>query len=332
MATKWGIASAGRISHDFVTALRLLPREEHVVVAVAAKDKDRAKAFAEKHNIPVFYGSYEELAADKNVDVVYIGSLNTQHISIGQLCLDHGKHVLCEKPLCMNLKEASTLIKSAEEKKLFLMEAIWTRCFPLYDELRRILKDNVIGEPLYLNVYHGITSANAERVRKMDLGGSTVLDLGVYTLQLAVLLFGSKPTTVKAAGHLNSDGVDESMSCILTYPGGKTACLSTHIVVNLPNNVIIIGSKGKIEIHSPFWAPTKMTVCGEEKEFPLPQGDGDYLHVNSSGLHYQAAEVRRCLKQGLLESPKVSHADSLSIAALEDTIRKELGVYFAQDD
>lgn len=332
MATKWGIASAGKISSDFVTALRLLPSEEHVVVAVAAKDKDRAKVFAEKHNIPVFYGSYEELAADKNVDVIYIGTLNPQHISISQLCLEHGKHILCEKPLCMNLKEASTLIKSANEKQLFLMEAIWTRCFPLYDELRRILKEDVIGEPLYLNVQFGAAAAYTDRFRKMDLGGSSVLDLGVYTLQLAVLLFGSKPTTVKAAGHLNSDGVDESMSCVLTYPGGKTACLSTHGVINLPNTAIVIGSKGKIEIGAPFWAPTKMTVCGEEKEFPLPQGDGEYVYINSSGLHYEAAEVRRCLKQGLLESPKVSHADSLCIAALEDAVRKELGVHFPQDD
>lgn len=332
MATKWGIAGAGKISSDFVTALRLLPSEEHVIVAIAAKDKTRAKVFAEKHNIPVFYGSYEELAADKNVEVVYIGVLNPQHVSIGQLCLEHGKHILCEKPLCLNLKETSALIKMAQEKQLFLMEAVWTRCFPLYDELKQILINDVIGEPLYLNVQFGSTHAYTDRFRKRDLGGSSVLDLGVYTLQLALLLFGGKPTTIKAAGHLNNEGIDESMSCVLTYPGGKTACLSTHGIIDLPNTALIIGSKGKIEIDAPFWAPTKMTVCGEEKEFPLPQRTEEYVYINSSGLHYEAAEVRKCLKQGLLESPKVSHADSLCLAALEDAVRKELGVHFSQDD
>lgn len=332
MATKWGIASAGKISSDFVTALRLLPSEEHVIVAVAARDKDRAKAFAEKHNIPVFYGSYEELAADKDVEVIYIGMLNPQHISVGQLCLEHGKHILCEKPLGMNLKEVSTLIKSAQEKKLFLMEAVWTRCFPLYDELRQILKEGVIGEPIYLSIQFGSRNAYQERFCKRDLGGSSVLDLGVYTLQLALLLFGGKPTAIKAAGHLNSEGIDESMSCVLTYPGGKTACLSTHGIIDLPNTALIIGTKGKIEIGFPFWCPTKMTVCGEEKEFPIPKGEGEFVYTNSSGLHYEAAEVRRCLKQGLLESPKISHADSLCLAALEDAVRKELGVHFSQDD
>lgn len=155
MALKWGIASAGRISHDFVNAVATLNDFEHQVVAVAARDLDRAKEFAERFEIPKAYGSYEELAKDSNVEVVYIGTLNPQHFDVAQLMLENGKHVLVEKPLCMNEKQARKLISYAERKKLFLMEAIWSRSFPSYQYIQKQIKNGMLGEISSVDVEFG---------------------------------------------------------------------------------------------------------------------------------------------------------------------------------
>uniref|UniRef100_A0A1B6CSQ0 Trans-1,2-dihydrobenzene-1,2-diol dehydrogenase n=2 Tax=Clastoptera arizonana TaxID=38151 RepID=A0A1B6CSQ0_9HEMI len=328
MATIWGIAGAGKISHDFVTALKALPKGEHVVIAVAsASGKNKAEEFAKKHNITNAYGTYEELATNDKIDVIYVGSLNPQHFPNSKLFLDNGKAVLCEKPLCMNYKEADILIKLAKKNNLFLMEALWTRYFPVYEELKQHLAAGTIGDVLQVDTSFGVKISTVDRLRLKELGGGTVLDLGVYALQLLVLIFGNnKPIALKALGHTNEDGVDESMSCILTYSGGRTAVISTHSKVELPNKSYIVGTKGTIEISRPMWSPTKIIVNGEEKVFPLPKVEGEFNFVNSVGLNYEAAEVRRCLLEGLKESPKASHADSLMIAYLEDAIRKQLGV------
>lgn len=146
MPLNWGIASAGKICHDFVNALGTLSDNDHKAVAVAARDLKRAEEFAKLHDIEKHYGSYEELAQDENVKVVYIGVLNPQHYSVAMLMLENGKHVLCEKPLCMNEKEVKKLIAYAERKKLFLMEAIWSRFFPSYAYLQKQIKNGMLGE------------------------------------------------------------------------------------------------------------------------------------------------------------------------------------------
>ncbi|CAG2060983.1 unnamed protein product, partial [Timema podura] len=166
MATRWGIASAGKISHDFVIALSILPHTEHVVVAVAARQLNRAKDFATLHNIKAAYGSYEELAKDPNVDVVYVGAIHPQHVQITSLMLSSGKPCLVEKPLTMNLKETKQLINLARNKKLFLMEAIWSRFFPVYQLLRDELKAGTLGDVLQVNVNFGIPIENVDRIKQ----------------------------------------------------------------------------------------------------------------------------------------------------------------------
>lgn len=146
MALKWGIVSVGNISHDFVNALSTLNTDEHKVVAVAARDLDRAEKFAKLFDIPQFYGNYSELAQDPDIEVVYIGTLHMQHLNISMLMLDRGKHVLCEKPLCMNEKQVRQLTAFAKEKKLFLMEGIWSRCFPSYQYVRNQIVNGKLGE------------------------------------------------------------------------------------------------------------------------------------------------------------------------------------------
>lgn len=164
MALKWGIASAGKISHDFVNALGTLSITDHIVVAVAARDLNRAEEFAKLHDIEKHYGTYEELANDSNVEIVYIGVLNPQHFPVAMLMLENGKHVLCEKPLCMNGKEVRKLTSYAEEKKLFLMEGIWSRFFPSYQYLREQIDNGILGEIKEVHVSLGFPIEDVDRL------------------------------------------------------------------------------------------------------------------------------------------------------------------------
>lgn len=165
MALKWGIASAGSISHDFVNALGTLSKDDHQVVAVAAQDLSRAQEFAQKFEIPNAYDNYSQLGQDPNVEIVYIGNLVSQHFGTAKLMLDHGKHVLVEKPFCMNVKQVRKLVSYAKEKNLFLMEALWSRFFPAYHYIRKQINDGKLGEILSVDASFGDASlANLERL------------------------------------------------------------------------------------------------------------------------------------------------------------------------
>ncbi|CAD6226814.1 GSCOCG00005926001-RA-CDS [Cotesia congregata] len=331
MATRWGIASAGKISHDFTNAVATLPNNEHEVVAVAARDIKRAEEFAKLHRIKKAYGSYEELAKDTDVEIVYVGTLNPQHLEVAKLMLNHGKHVLCEKPLTMNLKQTTELINFAKSKGLFLMEAIWSRCFPVYEAVKKAIKAGEIGDVKQVIVSFGFAMEHVDRLNVKEMGGGTILDLGVYTLQLAQFVYdGEKPIDVKAGGFLNADGVDKSMSATLIYKNDRTATIMTHSVVTLPNEAVIIGTKGVIKIPT-FWCPVTAELPSGKIKFDLPKAPHEFNFVNSAGLRYEAAEVRACLQAGLKESPKVSHAESLMIAELEDELRRQIGVVYPQD-
>lgn len=163
------------------------------------------------------------------------------------------------------------------------------------------------------------------------MGGGTILDLGVYTLQLAQFVFdGEKPIDVKAGGFLNADGVDKSMSATLTYKNDRTATIITHSVVTLPNEAVIIGTKGVIKIPT-FWCPVTAELPSGKIKIELPKAPHQFNFINSAGLRFEAAEARACLQAGLKESPKVSHAESLMIAELEDELRRQIGVVYPQD-
>lgn len=332
MAIKWGIASAGKISHDFVTAVRTLPASEHEIVGVAARELSRAQSFSELHKIKKAYGSYEELAKDKDIEVVYLGMLNPQHFDVAKLMLNNGKHVLCEKPLTMNLKQTKQLIDLAKEKKLFLMEGIWSRCFPVYEAVKKEIDSGSIGEVQQVLVSFGFRMPEIDRLNKKQLGGGTVLDLGVYTIQFASFIFDNEvPHTVRAGGCLNEEGVDLSVSASFHYKGNRTATILTHSLVHLPNEAYVIGTKGMIKIPK-FWCPTAITLpSGTEINEPTPQAEHKFNFVHSCGLRYEADEVRRCILKGMLESPKVTHDASLLIAQLEDEIRRQVGVVYPED-
>jgi dihydrodiol dehydrogenase / D-xylose 1-dehydrogenase (NADP) len=329
--TRWGILSAGKISHDFCVGVSTLNPQEHQLVAVGARNLESAKSFAKTHNIQNAYGSYEELVKDPNVEVVYIGTINPHHLASAKLALDNGKHVLCEKPLCINVKETKELQAYAKAKNLFLMEAIWSRFFPAYKRLKEELDKGTIGDVFQVIVSFGFEIAEVDRVKLKELGGGTVLDLGVYCTQFAALVFGERPERIIAGGCLNEEGVDSSTSSTLIFSGGRTATLVTSAKVQLPNEAFAVGTKGIIKLPSPMWCPTTLVLPNETLEFPLPATDKKMNFGNSQGLSYQCHEVRKCLLNGLTESSVVSHDETLRIAEIMEAIRKQVGVVYPQD-
>ncbi|KAM4650886.1 trans-1,2-dihydrobenzene-1,2-diol dehydrogenase-like [Discoglossus pictus] len=332
MATKWGICAAGKICHDFLVALETLPSEDHQAVAVAARDLKRAKDFAQSHNIPKVYGSYEELAKDSNIDIIYVGVLHTVHRDVVMMFLKNKKNVLCEKPMAMNAKEVGELTSAARKYNVFYMEAMWSRFFPVYQEIRSLLSQKAIGDVKVVRAEFGSNQHHVPRAVQKELGGGALLDIGCYCIQFALMVFnGERPESVTAKGFLYDTGVDETVTITLQYPGKRQAILTCTIMVAMPNQAAICGSLGMIQIPSCMWCPTSVIVNGKETKFPLPPTTKPMNFTNSTGLSYEAEHVRQCLLKGLKESPLMSLADSELLANIMEEVRKQLGVKFPQD-
>jgi len=325
MATRWGIVGAGKISNDFVTALQISP-EHHQVIAVASQDRTKAEEFAARLSISHAYGSYHELSGSPDIDVVYIGNLNPDHFPTAKLMLEAGKHVLCEKPMCISLEETEKLIEIAQSNKKFLMEALWSRFFPAYFHLRDSLDNGVIGQPTTVEVSFGFQLQGAERVVKKALGGGVTYDMGIYPIHLASLVFkGAKPKRIVATGHLNSEGTDDKVIVALDYGEGKMASLIYSSDCSMHNSAVIAGKNQFIRILPSFHAPTELQTPTGILEFPLPENNGKFCYPNSQGLLYEADEVRRCLQEGLTESPYMPLEESKVFAYIIEEIRRQIG-------
>ncbi|XP_029978845.1 trans-1,2-dihydrobenzene-1,2-diol dehydrogenase [Sphaeramia orbicularis] len=332
MATRWGICSAGKISHDFTVALKTLPPEDHQVVAVAARKLEDAQAFAKKHSISRAYGSYEELARDQDLDVVYIGVIHPYHLKTCLLFLNAKKNVLCEKPLAMNSKEVQEILAAAKRNNVFLMEAVWTRYFPVSVEIRRLLAQGEVGDVRMVRSEFGVPISHVPRSVQKELGGGAVLDIGIYCLQFICMVYnGEKPECIQATGICLENGVDETVVVTLKFSKNRMAVFTCSSAVQLPNEAVIMGTKGTIRIPAHMWCPTSLVVNGKETEYPVPEPYLPLNFINSTGMRYEAEEVRQCLLKGLKESSIMSHADSLLLAEVEDEIRRQVGVVYPQD-
>ncbi|XP_023946803.2 trans-1,2-dihydrobenzene-1,2-diol dehydrogenase-like [Bicyclus anynana] len=334
MTIRWGIVSSGKICHDFVNAINSYPEKGDMVVsAVAAREKSRAEEFAKCHNIPKVFGSYAEMAKSKDIDIAYVGALNPYHYELSKLFLESGKHVLCEKPLCLNYKQSESLIKIAKKKNLFLMEAVWSRFSPLYISLEKEINSGKLGQVQFVEVNLGHPIANIGRISKKELGGSAILDMGVYALQFAQFIFKEEPIKVTAVGELNQEGVDLVDTVVLQYTGGRRAVLNIHSKVKLWNKATVVGTLGRSTIEDPFHFPNQLThVDGSVECFCLHASPKEYNFENSAGLVYEALEVGRCIKNGLKESPRMTHKDSLILSKLMDAVHKQVGVHLDADD
>jgi len=330
----WGILSTGKIAQDFVTALKDVKTAK--VVAVGSRTLDDSKGFAKRFEIPTAYGSYEELVQDKKVDVIYIGTPHIFHKDNITLALNHGKHVLCEKPLTINQFEAKQVVALAKAKNLFLMEALWSRYIPFMVKIRSLLSENVIGEVKLVEANFGFKAErDIRRLWEPSLAGGATLDIGIYPLTLASMVYGGGlPSQILVAGDLSDTKVDEHLSVTLKYGPGQLATLNFSISAPLNNIATITGTKGRIHLQGPFWHAAEqitLAVTGKKEEtfdFPIPSQGRTYNFHNSAALRYEAEEVHRCLEAKTLESDIMPLQESLHIAAIMDHIRAELGVNY----
>ncbi|XP_059238499.1 trans-1,2-dihydrobenzene-1,2-diol dehydrogenase isoform X2 [Mustela nigripes] len=339
MAVRWGIVSVGFISSDFTTVLRTLPRSEHQVVAVAARDLSRAKEFARKHDIPKAYGSYEELAKDPNVEVAYIGTQQVQHKAAVLLCLAAGKAVLCEKPMGTNSAEVREMVAEARSRGLFLMEGIWTRFFPAIEALRSAVSQGALGSLRVARAEFGKDLTGIPRIiDKAQAGGalwtlvSTVSSSSPWSLVgRSLRRFQPWAGSMKQAFScpVPSPGVDDTVTVLLQYPGELQASFTCSICAPLSNTASVSGTKGMAQVLEPFWCPTELVVKGEHKEFPLPPTPGkEFNFPNGAGMVYEAKHVRECLRKGLKESPVMPLVESELLADILEEVRKAIGVTF----
>ena len=323
--TRWGILGCGSIAKSFAVGLQALPDAE--LMAVGSRSQEKANAFGEHFGATHCHGGYAALAEDPDVDVVYIATPHPMHAADSLLCLAAGKAVLSEKPFTVNAQEAEQVIASAREKKLFLMEGMWSRFFPLMARLRRMLKELEIGDPRLVQADFGFRAGihPEGRLFNPDLGGGALLDVGVYCISLASMLFGS-PNAVTGLAHIGETGVDEQSTITLRYDGGRLAVLSTAIRTNTSHEVMLWGTTGRIKIHSPWWKPTAMTVWREgqdPEEITIP--------MEGNGFHYEAAEVMSCLRDGRLESEILPLDETLEIMRTMDTLRAQWGLKYPME-
>ena len=323
---RWGILGTGSIARQFVRGLNSVPEAE--VLAVGSRSEASAEKFADKRNIPRRYASYDALASDPDVDVVYIATPHPFHAENATMCLEAGKAVLCEKPFCVNAAEAERVVGLAREKGLFLMEGMWTRFFPLMEEVRRLVSEGALGEVRMLNVDFGFRADPdpASRLFAPGLGGGALLDVGVYCVSFASMVLG-RPSGSVGVSHLGETGVDEQASVVLEHEGGRLANLSIGVRTNTPQEATIMGTEAYIRIHAPWWRPKSMTISR-----PGTEDETVEAPVSGNGFNYEAAEVMRCLEAGKMESDVMPLDETLSVMRTMDGIRAEWGLKYPGEE
>lgn len=321
----WGIIGPGRIAKKFAIGLQSVPDAK--LVAVGARALGRAEAFASEFGIPRAYGSYEALAADPEVDVVYVATPHPMHHQPARLCLRAKKAVLCEKPFTLNEREARDLVDCARREEVFLMEAMWSRFLPPMVQVREWLARGLIGAPRMVVADFGFrTDWNPEgRALNPALGGGALLDVGIYPLALAAMVFGGPPLKVTGQCHLGDTGVDEQSAMILSYKGGALAVLTCAVRTRTPHEARILGTEGAIHLPD-FWHGTEATLAlaGKEPERVIPERVGN-------GYNYEAVEVGRCLRAGLKESPLMPLDETVMTMRIMDELRRQWGLVYPQE-
>jgi predicted dehydrogenase len=311
---RWGFIGTGWIADSFAADLAFTDSSR--VVAVGSRQMETADRFADRFDIPNRHGSYEALVADPEVDIVYVATPHPMHHPDTLLALRAGKPVLVEKPFTMNAIEARELVAVARAKKLFLMEAMWTRFLPHIAEIRRLLAGGALGDIVTVSADHGqwFEKDPDFRLFTPELGGGALLDLGVYPVSFASMVLGT-PKKIVTLIEPTFTGVDGQTSMLFGYAGGAQAILTCTSLARSSTRAAIVGSEARIEIDGDFYTPTSFTLitrAGDRTRFEEPHG--------GRGLWHQADEVARCLREGLLESPLMPLDESISIMETMDTV------------
>ena len=326
---RWGILACGKIAKKFAADLKLVDDGE--LIAVASRDIERAKQFATEFPTKHIFGSYEELVNCDEVDAIYVASPHSHHHEHTILCLNHGKAVLCEKAFAINQHQAKEMIDLARSKKVFLMEALWTRFLPHYLKVREMIAEGKLGTLKGVLANFGFKPPEPVSPRLFDpsLGGGSLLDIGIYPVFLAQSILGV-PDSITAKMDPAHTGVDEQCSIVFHYKNGMTANLFSTLASNLETDADIFGTKGRIRLTNRFYEPsatiqyypdiiTSRTIIPVEKE-------------PGWGYQHEIRHVNVCLQKGLTESPVWSLDDTFNLMQTLDLIRGEMGLRYRVDE
>ena len=319
---KWGIIGLGKIAQKFANDLRFLENIE--LEAVASRDLAKAEVFATTYHSKKFYGSYEALMQDKFVDIVYIATPHNSHAQIAILALEHKKAVLCEKPFAINKEQVFNMVEASKKHNMFLMEALWTRFLPAIKKIKSTVENGEIGEIKYLNADFSFKAhPSIQRIYDKELGGGSILDIGIYPIFLAYLILGM-PNKIIAKAHFFESGADSQVSIIFDYKNAQ-AVLFSSFNSNSKREAKISGTLGEIIIDSPW---------NEASSFSLVKGNLEEkisLPISGKGFTHQIAECNSCLLENRTQSNLWSHQNSLELITLLDAVRKEIGLVYAED-
>lgn len=321
---KWGVLGTGKITNRFAQALNNIP-ERAELLAVGSRKKETGDAFGDKYNIPRRYTDYEDVAKDPDIDIIYIGTPGVFHLKDASVALNHGKHVLCEKAFTINAKQAQEMVDLAREKNLFLMEAMWTRFFPIHIKIREMLAEGAIGNVngLTINFIAKPPYDPKNRWFDLNLGGSVLLDTASYSISWASSLFG-EPVAITGLASFGETGVDNQTAMVMRYAGNQLVSLMSSQISYDDKDAIIFGSTGKIIVHDPWYKPDTMTLYQQGK-------DPEKIHIpmdGYNGYEWEAIEVMDCIQAGKTESEIMPLDETLSIMRTMDTVREQWGHKF----
>jgi predicted dehydrogenase len=323
---RWGILGGGFIADTVSRDINLT--EGNVVTAVAARDAGRAADFAARHGAARSYGSYEALVNDDEIDIVYIATTHPNHLPHSLLAAAAGKSVLIEKPVGLNAAEARQMLAAAGAADVFAMEAMWTRINPLVRKAQELIAEGAIGEVRGVRNEFGLGIAfdPTHRLYDIDNGGGALLDLGVYPATFAYLFLG-RPDEVRTVGTLAATGADDTVAMQWLYDGRPGAQLWVSVPIAAPNAAAVLGTEGWITFLPEAYRPSGLIVRSGTDEYRIE----DPLAGNGRGYQPEIAEVARCLRAGLTESPLIPHADTVAILEILDDARAALGVTYPQE-
>ena len=316
----WGVLGTGWIAERFVASLQAHSSQR--VVAVGSRNQATAAGFASRLGLERAYGSYAELVADPDVDVVYVATPHTAHLQDTLLALSAGKHTVVEKPLALDAAQARRIAAAAEAGGLFCMEAYWTAFLPKFDVLRQLLDGGALGEVTAVVADFGEWFAPGHRIFRPDLAGGPMLDLGTYLVGFVVDVLGPRPDEILARGSAAGTGVQGQTGMLLTY-GAREAVLHTTILANTPTVATVAGTAASLVVDGPFYQPGGFVLTSSDGARSLRYDEARYAH--EGGLHFQAAEVARRVVAGETEAPLRPLARSIATLAIMDEVRRQTG-------
>ena len=323
---RWGILGTGDIARQMAEDLRRVDGAD--LRAVASRTEARAREFGDTHAIPVRYDTYESLAGDPDIDVVYIATPHVRHCSDALMCIGAGKAVLCEKPLAMNAVEAQRMVDAAESAGVFLMEAMWTAFFPAVQYALGALEDGAIGTPRFVSAdfSYRATLGPESRLFNKQLGGGALLDIGIYPVALADMVFEMEPQRIVSSWTQGETGVDIASGMVLDFPGSGRAVLSSSLLYDAPQPGVIAGDDGYIVLRERFSQPDhcRIVAHGEVTDRNFDR--------EGYGYHYEAQAAVDCLRRGDTQSVRAPWDASLRVMRVLDRIRADWGLRYPNDD